>query len=625
MGGVRLHDKRSKSECDGKAPTGERFFRCAPGYGAFVPSDDVELVPRVLPDGFACITPPMERIDVEAAFVDLVGLAPAEKQLNKVRQLVEVQRKREGLGVLGGKPLHWNFRGPRGTGMSTVTQLLAHLLRDLEVLESGHVVEVSRKDLVPASGSQGDTEKLMSKLWDSALGGVLMINDVHLLHDRAERSRDDQGLEACEFLSKQLDLMARRCSGENAGPAWPQAICVVFTLPVDAQLPEALQHMVMQSCDFRQYTIDELAEILSCLVAKRKFSLSEDISMEGIKAHIRKAMSCGGSGLTVLQRLLDDAISRQTERVWATETVSLHNLTMLLDEDFVDTLPGSYQDGTKTALAKLDNVVGLKGVKTFIHGLHAQLKTDMERREAGIAASSRGVGTLHMIFTGNPGTGKTTVARIVAELLSTMGLLRKGHLVEADRGTLVAGFCGQTALKTRQVVEQALGGVLFVDEAYALVSEDGKDAFGHEALDTLIKMMEDRRQDLVVILAGYPEEMQSFIKTNPGVRSRFPVSVEFEDYVEEELMQIAEKMLLDDVLVLSHDATQALAKLLVRVCKGSHGREQGNGRAVRNILEQAKRRMAVRLQSNESGDMGRKRSQTELCTLEATDFQMKLA
>merc|ERR1712057_102648 len=177
---------------------------------------------------------------------------------------------------------------------------------------------------------------------------------------------------------------------------------------------------------------------------------------------------------------------------------------------------------------------------------------------------------------------------IVAELLAAMGLLRKGHMVEADRATLVAGYSGQTALKTRQVVEQAMGGVLFVDEAYALVSEDGKDSFGHEALDTPIKMIEDRRQDLVVILAGYPEEMNRLIASNPGVRSRFPVQVLFEDYSEEELMQIAEKMLLDDVLVLSHGATTTLQQQLHRLVRsGGGGRENGNGRAVRNILEKA--------------------------------------
>merc|ERR1712066_689916 len=197
------------------------------------------------------------------------------------------------------------------------------------------------------------------------------------------------------------------------------------------------------------------------------------------------------------------------------------------------------EEKIRAALAKLDIVIGLKGVKDFVHSLYAQLKTDTERREAGINGTG-GAGTLHMIFSGNPGTGKTTVARIIAELMNAMGLLRKGHMVEVDRASLVAGFSGQTVLKTKQVVDSAMGGILFVDEAYALVSEDGKDSFGKEALDTLIKLIEDRRQDLVVILAGYPEEMNRLVGTNPGVKSRFPTNVLFEDYTEVELMQIAQ-------------------------------------------------------------------------------------
>merc|ERR1719247_1766516 len=248
---------------------------------------------------------------------------------------------------------------------------------------------------------------------------------------------------------------------------------------------------------------------------------------------------------------------------------------------------------------------------------HAQLKTEVERREAGITAPGS-MGTLHMIFTGNPGTGKTTVARIVAELLSAMGLLRKGHLVEADRASLVAGYSGQTALKTRQVVEQAIGGVLFIDEAYALVSEDGRDSFGKEALDTLIKMIEDRRPELVVILAGYPAEMKRMVSTNPGVKSRFPTQVLFEDYSKSELMQIAEKMLSADGFSLSSDAKEVLTAILAKVAKAS-GREQGNGRSVRNILEQARRKMAVRLQGGNSG--GGVRSKDELCTLQRPDLE----
>mmetsp|Transcript_23988 Transcript_23988/g.44075 ORF Transcript_23988/g.44075 Transcript_23988/m.44075 type:complete len:817 (-) Transcript_23988:116-2566(-) len=614
--GMKLDEKRSKSDCDGKAPNGERLFRCPAGYGIFLPSEDVEKGAPDEPDSFPAVQAPESSLDLQSAFNGLIGHGGPKQMLTKVKQLVEVQKKREGHGVLGGKPLHFCFRGNRGSGTSTVAKLLAHLLRDMDVVTTGQLIEVDRKTLI---GSASDVEKEMSKVWKAATGGVLLVNEVHLFHDR-DRSRDSEGLEASEYVAKQLDSMAKKCSGESAQPVWPQAVCLVLACPNDAQLPEPLKLPGFLTVDFPDFSSEELTKILMQLVEKRKFSLAPGLTLDKLQPHVKDAAGraevSGEKNIGMLQRMLDDAIGRQTERAWAAETVSLHGLTTLVEDDFVDSLSPSRDANIKAALGRLDNVVGLQGVKSFVLSLYAQLKTEVERREAGIQSAGGGVGTLHMIFSGNPGTGKTTVARIVAELLTAMGLMRKGHLVEADRGALVAGYSGQTALKTKQVIESAMGGVLFIDEAYALVSEDGKDGFGKEALDTLIKMIEDRRQDLVVILAGYPEEMARLVSANPGVKSRFPTQVFFEDYTPEELLQIADKMLLDDVLMLSQGASNALSNHLQKVAS-SAGRENGNGRAVRNILETAKRKMAVRLQSAHP----KQRSKDELCTLEAVDFE----
>lgn len=266
----------------------------------------------------------------------------------------------------------------------------------------------------------------------------------------------------------------------------------------------------------------------------------------------------------------------------------------------------------EAALNKLDHITGMADVKKHIHSLRAQLQLNKERKEAGVGAGSDA--SLHMVFMGNPGTGKTTVARIVAELLNAMGVLSRGHLVEVDRSGLVAGYSGQTALKTKAVVESALGGVLFVDEAYALVQQD-RDSFGKEALDTLIKMVEDHRDNLVVILAGYTGDMRTMIAQNPGVKSRFPTVIEFADYSPSELMEICKGMLKKDEFSLGADAEEKVQKLFDDISTRG-GRDNGNGREVRNILEIARRKQALRLL-----EIKGKKTAEQLCQLEAADFE----
>lgn len=255
-------------------------------------------------------------------------------------------------------------------------------------------------------------------------------------------------------------------------------------------------------------------------------------------------------------------------------------------------------------LAELDALVGLARVKREVHRQVALLQMEAKREKAGLRSATL---TRHLVFTGNPGTGKTTVARLVGGIYRALGLLSKGQLVEVDRSELVAGYLGQTATKTSEVVGSALGGVLFIDEAYAL----NGDQYGKEAIDTLVKEMEDHRADLVVIVAGYPEPMAEFIRTNPGLQSRFNTVIEFEDYTDDELVGIIKDLSAKNDYDLSEGAITRFREILAATPRGE---SFGNGRFARNTLEGAIGRHAWRLREEDDPSV------EQLRTIEAEDL-----
>ncbi len=233
---------------------------------------------------------------------------------------------------------------------------------------------------------------------------------------------------------------------------------------------------------------------------------------------------------------------------------------------------------------ELESLVGLGTVKRELKEICAYASICHKRKTLGLKTEDL---CLNMVFIGNPGTGKTTVARIVGKLLKYYGVLPKGQLVEVERADLVGEFVGHTAKKTKAVINQALGGVLFIDEAYSLARGGDKD-FGREALDTLVKALEDHRHELIVIAAGYPKEMSAFLKLNPGLVSRRPIVIDFPDYSELELLEIALLFVAQRDYRLSPKAVEKLKKRLRDL--------KGNGRDVRNVLERAMRQQALRLE-----------------------------
>ncbi|MEC1771506.1 stage V sporulation protein K [Schinkia azotoformans] len=270
----------------------------------------------------------------------------------------------------------------------------------------------------------------------------------------------------------------------------------------------------------------------------------------------------------------------------------------------------SKHEPLKRIEAEMSVLVGMEEMKKIIKEIYAWIYINKVREEHGLQAGSQ---VLHMLFKGNPGTGKTTVARLIGKLLKEMNALSKGHLIEAERADLVGEYIGHTAQKTRDLIKKAMGGILFVDEAYSLARGGEKD-FGKEAIDTLVKNMEDKQNAFILILAGYAKEMDQFLNLNPGLRSRFPLVIEFPDYTVDQLMEIAKKMMTERQYVFSKEAEWKLREQLQNIKYNRSSHVFSNGRYIRNVIEKAVRTQAMRLLMNDSYE------KTELETILSEDL-----
>lgn len=285
---------------------------------------------------------------------------------------------------------------------------------------------------------------------------------------------------------------------------------------------------------------------------------------------------------------------------------------VVLSDDSSVNLEAEFEDSNvKEVLDKLDReLIGLKPVKTRIREIAALLLVDRLRKQFALTSETP---TLHMNFTGNPGTGKTTVALRMAEILHRLGYVREGHLVSVTRDDLVGQYIGHTAPKTKEVIKKAMGGVLFIDEAYYLYKPENERDYGAESIEILLQTMENNRDDLVVILAGYKDRMDKFFHSNPGMRSRVAHHIDFPDYSADELLAVGQLMLADQSYRLSPDAEKAFLDYLVLRMKLEHF---ANARSVRNALDRARLRQANRLFNSKSKTL----SKTDLMTLEAEDI-----
>lgn len=289
--------------------------------------------------------------------------------------------------------------------------------------------------------------------------------------------------------------------------------------------------------------------------------------------------------LVTLRKILNGSVQGQNSANSTANDSATH-------EDEKKSVTGKDAVTLEEAMTKLNELIGLEKVKNKVHSVMSQIRLFRERERRGLPIP--GI-NYHMVFSGNPGTGKTTVARLIAQMFCALGVVKKGHLIEAHRSDLVAEYEGQTAVRTKKVIEKAIGGVLFIDEAYDLVRTDSPDPFGVEAVNTLLPLMENKRNEFVVIIAGYTNEMDYFLETNPGFKSRFNTKIEFDDYSESELLKIFLLNCHKNRFRLSDGANQALEEFIhkIYINRGVHF---ANGRQMRNLFEDMMLRLGERIE-----------------------------
>ncbi len=521
---------------------------------------------------------------VEERLNALVGLQSVKERAQELAAWLSLHQQRKAdRGLDYELPmLHMVFSGNPGTGKTTLARLMGEIFHDLGILRRGHLVEVKAPDLV--AEFVGGTAVKTNRVVDSALDGVLFIDEAYSL---TEQERGGYGQEAAEILLKRMEDDRERL------------------VVIAAGYPDKMQHFLKSNpglmrrfpqenqFDFPDYQPAELWQILTHMLAAR--DIPRDAGMEKMMTEMVAAMYSSrdetfGNGGEM--RSLAEAVDRR--RAYRIVKQHLPFDAPLSLED----IPEKYRPylsvqeyDLSSVLAELDGMVGLEPVKSYIRALANRLQLDVVRRQMNPDLVPD-IPLQHLVFTGAPGTGKTTAARIIGKIYAALGLLRRGHCVEVSRADLVAGFVGQTALKTREQVKSALDGVLFIDEAYAL-DRGGPADFGTEAIDTLVKSMEDFRTRFITIAAGYPKEIEKFLLANPGLKSRFGTVLEFPDFNAEELFEIFHQKALAEGYTVPPKVSSAVRAYLARQ-RLSDGDGFGNARSALVLFDKMKNKLAER-------------------------------
>ncbi len=548
----------------------------------------------------------------------MIGLSSVKDQIRQITASVEAARRRVMAGYGAEKPMqHFVFLGPPGTGKTSVARVVAKIFYAFGLLDTPVVVEAQRADLV--GEYLGATAIKTNELVNSALGGVLFIDEAYSLVNDSEGQGDRFGHEAIQALLKRAEddrteliiILAGYEKQMEGFLASNPGLNSRFGLRVKFPTYSPAELMALAEA-----SLGQRGEILDIDARPALWRMMEDVGRRrladelGNGRFVRSLLEKAGRARDV--RIMADGAEPSAAELVTLEASDLEQAGAELTARF----RGYSQAPTlESALAELDELVGLEPVKRQVHEIAAQLRVARLRERQGLSSQPP---VRHFVFTGPPGTGKTTVARILGRIFTALGLLVRPEVIEAHRADLVGEHLGSTAIKTGKLIDSALGGVLFIDEAYSLYNAgySGGDAYGSEAVATLLKRAEDDRERLVIVLAGYPADMDRFLRSNPGLASRFSVRIGFPSYSADELCKIAGVIAEQHGDTFEPDALPVLGEIFSTAAARGQIDELGNGRFARSLFERACAARDLRV-----ADLDEDASAADLTTVSAADLR----